>query len=79
MTWNANEYGTAIWDENGKRIATVTSGNKADALVMAASRELLAALKKLLSVEHAEATLGQRLDDRAAAHAAIAKAEGGGS
>ena len=45
MTWTTDDRGNAIWDDNGKRIATVTSGNKDDARLLAAAPELLAALK----------------------------------
>lgn len=42
--WNAAEYGGAVWDENGKRIATVYS-NQRDTRMIAAAPAMAEALK----------------------------------
>jgi hypothetical protein len=40
--WNAQEQGACVWDEDGRRVATVHTGNKADAVLIAAAPRLRA-------------------------------------
>lgn len=88
--WNAvnNDAGTAleIWDDDGQMIANVQPQDPpavehANARLIAAAPDLLAALRDILATSVARSDLGTiapapRLDTVVRARAAIAKAEG---